>query len=62
MPPATKIAVRLSADDRAALERLTRTGEYPAAALTRARILLKADAAGPDSWPDERIAGALDVS
>ena len=62
MPPATKIAIRLSADDRAALERLTRTGEYPAAALTRARILLKADAAGPDAWPDERIADALDVS
>lgn len=61
MPPA-KIAISLSADDRAALERLTRTGEYPAAAPTRARILLKADAAGPDAWPDGRIAEALGVS
>ncbi len=61
MPP-TKIAIRLSADDRVALVRLTRTGEYPSAALTRAQILLKADAAGPDAWPVERIAAALDVS
>lgn len=62
MPPATKIAIRLSGDDRAALERLTRTGEYPTAFRTRARILLKADADGPDAWPDDRIAEALDIS
>ena len=62
MPPPTKIAVTLTAADREALERFAHTGERSAAMATRARILLKADAAGPDSWPDERIAEALDVS
>ena len=62
MPPATKIAVTLSAADREALERFARTGDRPAAMAARARILLKADAAGPDAWPDEKIAEALDVS
>ena len=62
MPPPTKIAVTLTAADRDALERFARTGERPAAMATRARILLKADAAGPDPWPDGRIAEALDVS
>ena len=62
MPPPTKIAVTLTPADREALERFARTGDRPAAMATRARILLKADAAGPDPWPDERIADALDVS
>ena len=62
MPPATKIAVTLTAEQREALERFARTGERPAAMATRARILLKADASGPDAWPDERIAEALEVS
>src|SRR5262249_33564570 len=56
------IEVRLSADERAALERLVHTGSHPAHATRRARILLKADTAGPDAWPDERIAEALDIN
>jgi hypothetical protein len=60
--PASKVEVRLSAEQRAALERLVHTGTHPAHATRRARILLKADAAGPDAWPDERIAQALDIN
>jgi transposase len=62
MPPASKVVVRLTPDQRRALEELVHTGECSAHAARRARILLKADANGPDAWPDERIAGALDVS
>jgi transposase len=54
--------VRLTADQRQTLEKLVHTGEHPAHATRRARILLKADAAGPDAWPDERIAEALDIN
>jgi transposase len=60
--PASKIEVRLSADQRATLQRLVRTGTHPAHARRRAAILLKADAAGPEAWPDDRIAAALEVS
>jgi transposase len=62
MTPASKVEVRLTQEQRAALERLVHTGSHPAHATRRARILLKADAAGPDAWPDERIAQALDIS
>jgi transposase len=62
MTPASKIEVRLTAEQRAALERLVHTGTQPAHATRRARILLKADASGPDAWPDERIAEALDIN
>ena len=62
MAPATKVVVRLTADQRRALEALVHTGTQPAHAVRRARILLKADAAGPDAWPDERIAEALDIN
>ena len=60
--PASKVEARLSADERAALERLVHTGTHSAHATRRARILLKADAAGPDGWSDERIAEALDIN
>jgi transposase len=60
--PASKIEVRLSPEQRAALERLVHTGSHPAHARRRAAILLKADADGPDAWPDERIAEALDIN
>lgn len=61
--PRTKFVVALTAEDRAALEQVTRTGRGKARALTHARILLKADAgaAGPN-WTDADIAAALDVS
>jgi transposase len=62
MTPANKVEVRLTAEERAALEQLVHTGRQPAHATRRARILLKADAGGPDAWPDERIAEALDVN
>jgi transposase len=59
--PASKVVVRLTADQRQTLEPLLHTGAHPAHATRRARILLRADANGPDAWPDERIAQTLDV-
>src|SRR5581483_11730024 len=60
--PANKIEVRLSADQRAAPQRLLRTGTHPAHARRRAAILLRADADGPDNWTDDRIAEALGIN
>jgi transposase len=56
-----KFVVRLGAEQRQELERLAATGKRSAATITRARILLKADAAR-EGWADERIARALDTS
>jgi transposase len=56
-----KFSVRLTTEQRDELERLAATGKRSAATITRARILLKADAAG-DAWGDDRIAEALDTS
>ncbi len=55
--------VALTADERAALRTLIRQGVAAARALTRARILLKADEApdGP-AWSDAQIVAALNVS
>jgi hypothetical protein len=55
--------VRLSADERAVLDQLIRAGVAPARRLTRARILLKADAGrtGP-RWTDAQIAEAVEAS
>ena len=61
MTPASKAVVVLTADQRLTLEKLIRTGIHAAHARTRAQVLLKADAAGPDGWPDERVAAALDL-
>ena len=42
---------------------MIRAGKHPAWRLTRARILLKADAAeGGDGWSDSQIAAALDIN
>ena len=60
--PANKIEVRLSADQRATLQRLVRTGTHTAHARRRACILLRADADGPDNWTDDRIAAALGIN
>lgn len=57
-----KVVIRLTADQRAILEALVRTGTHAAATRRRAQILLKADADGPDAWSDERIADALDIA
>src|SRR5215204_6570245 len=62
MSLAKKVVVRLTADQRRTLERVVSTGEHPALTTRRARILLKADADGPDAWTDERIAEALDTT
>ena len=57
-----KYVVRLSAEERGQLETLVRRGRAHARKLLYARILLKADADGPDRWTDERIAEALEIS
>ena len=62
MPPASKVVVRLTGDQRDALDRLIRTGSHPAAMRRRAAILLKADADGPDAWTDEEVADHLETS
>ena len=59
----TKYKVTLTAEERQQLHDLIRAGKAAAKRLAHARILLKADAAeGGPAWPDERIAGAVDVS
>jgi transposase len=62
MAPASKVVVRLTADQRNILGRLVRTGTHPAAMRQRASILLKADADGPDGWADDEIAEDLETS
>jgi len=58
-----KYLVTLTADERAHLSELTRTGKAAAYKLTHARILLKADQAdGGPAWLDQQIAEALEVS
>ena len=55
--------VVLTGEERVALQTLIRQGSAPARALTRARILLKADEApGGPAWTDSQIIAALDVS
>jgi len=55
--PKQKYIVDLSAEERATLERMLRSGKTGARKLTRARILLKA----ADGMSDAAIAAALDV-
>ena len=62
MAPASKVVVRLTTDQRHALDRLIRTGPHPAAMRRRAAILLMADADGPDGCTDEEIAEDLGTS
>ena len=58
-----KYIVRLEAEERQQLLDVVAKGKRAASVLTRARILLKADAGpeGPD-WSDEAIVEALDAS
>src|SRR5262249_62189511 len=59
--PQKKYLVTLTAEERAHLEGLLSAGKRSALALTRARILLKADQTeGGPAWDDARIADALD--
>lgn len=62
MPPASKVVVRLTDEQRDALDRLIRTGTHPAAMRRRAQILVLADADGPDALPDEEVAERVEVS
>ncbi len=57
-----KYIIRLSADERQMLNKLACSGKAAARKITRARVLLKADAGerGP-GWTDQRIGEALDV-
>jgi Homeodomain-like domain len=58
-----KYRVKLTADERAALERLVRQGRAAGWKLWRARALLKCDeGAGGPGWADARIAEAYDVT
>src|SRR4051812_2343695 len=56
-----KFVVRLTDQQRGELRQLAATGKRSAATITRARILLKADAER-DGWGDDRIAEALSTS
>ncbi len=57
-----KYIIRLSVDERQMLSKLARSGKAAARKITRARILLKADAGeGGPGWTDERIAEALEI-
>ena len=57
-----KYVVHLTTDEREHIEKLLRRGRAHARKLLYGRILLKADANGPDRWTDERIAEAFEVS
>ena len=58
--PAKRYLVELTPDERRDLGKLVSAGKRSARAITRARILLKADQApGGPAWDDGRIAEAL---
>src|SRR3954471_14024090 len=58
-----KYVVRLSREERSALEDLISKGRHPAATILKARVLLKADISeAGEGWSDRRIATALDTS
>jgi hypothetical protein len=57
-----KYVVRLTEEEHTQIEKLLRSGREHARKLLYGRILLKADAEGPDRWSDERIAEALEAS
>jgi hypothetical protein len=59
--PRHKHAVHLNDAERRALRRLIGAGTASARTLTHARILLKADAAGP-AWADTQIRDACEAS
>jgi transposase len=59
---AKKYIVTLTDEERESLTQMIHGGKGAARKLTRARILLKADAAaGQPAWKDEQIVEALDV-
>src|SRR3954467_13450929 len=57
-----KYVVRLSREERSALEDLISKGRHSAAAILKARVLLKADVSeAGEGWSDSRIVTALDI-
>jgi transposase len=58
-----RYVVKLSDDERERLDALIHVGKHSARLLTKARILLKADASeAGEGWSDSQIAAALDTS
>ena len=58
-----KYVVKLSDEERSRLNTLIHTGKHPAWQITKARILLKADASEAGAgWRDSQIAAALDTT
>lgn len=58
-----KYIIRLTDEERTQLTELISTGRRAASVLTRARVLLKADAsAGGPGWSDQEIAEAVETS
>ena len=58
-----KYIVRLSDDERSALEALISKGKHSAATILKARVLLKADVSeAGECWSDGQIVRALDTS
>ncbi len=58
-----RYVVKLSDEERERLDALIHMGKHPARLLTKARILLKADASeAGEGWSDSQIAEALDTS
>jgi len=57
-----KYIVRLDQEERESLRKLVRAGKAAARKISRARVLLKADAGtGGPGWTDQRIAETLEV-
>jgi len=62
-PSVKRYVVRLSAEERRALEAMIHKGKSSAARLLKARILLKADVSeAGEGWSDSRIVEALETS
>jgi hypothetical protein len=60
---AKRYVVKLSDEECGRLNTLIHAGRHPARQVTKARILLKADAsAASEAWSDSQIAAALDTS
>ena len=58
-----KYVVKLSDEERAPLSTMIHKGKHPAWRITKARILLKADASeAGEGWSDSQIAAALDTT
>lgn len=55
--PNKKYIVKLSPEERNSLQEMISSGKHSAKKILRARVLLKAD----DSWPDRKIAEALEI-